>query len=296
MTEKTKAYGAWISICLVWGTTYLAIRIGVDTLPPFLFAGFRWIIAGLFLLSIMKFRGYKLPPKSDLIRLGIVGILLLGFGNGLVVFAEQWIPSGLTALLITTMPFWIVGIEALVPSGPKLNKLIFTGLFLGFSGLLLIFRDNLGNLLNPEYVTGIAALLFGMICWAAGSVFSKYKKVSTHPMMGASVQMLIAGVAQTSVGLLAGELPEFVFNQSNFLAFMYLVIVGSIFGYAFYIYALTHLPVSLVSTYAYVNPVIALFLGWLILDEPLTILVIVSAVVILTGVGLVKAGSRKLIN
>lgn len=119
--ENLRAYIAWAAICLIWGTTYLAIRIGVETFPPVLFAGVRWLVAGPILILILRLRGYKLPEKKEIKHLAVIGILLLGCGNGLVVFAEQWVPSGLTALLISTEPFWIVGLESLLPAGPKLN-------------------------------------------------------------------------------------------------------------------------------------------------------------------------------
>ena len=133
-----KAYIAWIAICILWGTTYLAIRIGVEALPPMLFAGIRWIIAGAILLIVQKALGNKLPTKNEIIPLAIVGIALLGIGNGLVVVAEQWIPSGLAALLMTTLPFWIVGFESLLPKGQRINSKIIIGLILGLIGVLLI--------------------------------------------------------------------------------------------------------------------------------------------------------------
>lgn len=293
MSDKNskKAFAAWLTICIIWGTTYLAIRIGVRDLPPVLFAGFRWIIAGPILYFILKLRNYKLPDKRDIFHSAIVGLLLLGGGNGFVVFAEQWLPSGLTALLITTGPFWIIGFESLIPSGPKLNRIIFLGLVCGLSGILLIFGDNFAGLFDPTYIKGIWGLMVAVLTWSLGTIYSKYKKVTVHPLMSASIQMIVAGIFLTAFGLGLGEMSVLHFHLDSFLAFLYLLVIGSLIGYGCYIYAVAHLPISFVSTYAYINPLIALFLGWLILDESITLPIILGAAVILAGVALVKKGS-----
>ena len=294
--ENLRAYLAWAAICLIWGTTYLAIRIGVKDFPPALFAGFRWFLAGPILIFILKMRGYKLPEFKDIKHLAVVGLLLLGCGNGLVVFAEQWLPSGIAALLITTMPFWIVGLESFLPEGPKINWKIIVGLVMGLSGVVLIFGVDFSVLFNSDYLTGIIALMFGVFCWSSGTLYSKYKKVSVHPLMGASVQMTIAGTALTLLGLILGEGSRLHFTLNGTLAFIYLLIFGSFIAYGAYIYAVANLPVSFVSTYAYINPVIALFLGWIVLDEDMNINIIIAAVIILTGVYIVKKGTSSKIK
>ncbi len=291
--ENYKAYIAWIAVCIIWGTTYLAIRVGVETLPPMLFAGVRWIIAGTIFLIYLRMRGKKLPSKKDLIPLAVIGLLLLGMGNGLVVVAEQWINSGLTALLLTTTPLWFVLIEYFLPQGSKINFLIISGIVLGLIGIILIFGSHLNELLEASYLKGILCLLGAVIAWAAGSVYSKYRKTDLHPLMGAAFQMLIAGIALSSIGFSLGEASEVNLTQNGLLAFAYLTCVGSIFGYGSYIYAISHLPLALVSTYSYINPIIALFLGWLILDERLDLMILISAVIIIAGVLLVKKGSMK---
>jgi len=291
--ENFKAYLAWIAVCIIWGTTYLAIRVGVADLPPMLFAGMRWIIAGAIFILYLRIKGVKLPSKKDFIPLAIVGLSLLGFGNGLVVVGEQWMSSGLTALLITTVPFWMVGLETLLPQGKKINLLILTGMIAGLAGVTLIFGSHWEELLDPSYLKGILAILGAVVAWSAGSVYSKYKKIELNPLMGAAVQMLMAGFALTTLGIILGETSEINFTQNGLLAFAYLTLVGSIFGYGSYIYSIAHLPLSLVSTYAYVNPIIALFLGWLILDERLDFIILIAAIIIIIGVLLVKQGSRK---
>lgn len=289
--ENFRAYLAWAAISLIYGTTYLAIRIGVHDLPPVLFAGLRWLIAGPVLIIILKLRGYKLPALKDIKHLAVVGILLLGFGNGLVVFAEQWVPSGLTALLISTDPLWIVGIESLLPEGPKLNWKIVVGVLLGLAGVTLIFGTNLSAFVNTHYLVGILGLMFCILCWTSGTLYSKYKKVSVHPLMGAAVEMTIAGIGLSLLGLILGESSHFHLTQNGVLAFSYLLVFGSLIAYSSYIYAFANLPVSFVSTYAYINPVIALFLGWLILDEKISYTMILGAIIILISVYIVKKGN-----
>ena len=290
--ENVKAYAAWIAICIIWGTTYLAIRIGVGHLPPMLFAGLRWLIAGSALLIYFKIKKQKLPRGKDLLNLAIVGLALIGFGNGLVVTAEKFVPSGITALFLTTLPFWMVGGEAISGLGKKLNSKTIIGLLFGLSGAILIFSHDIKNIFNSSYIIGMLCLTGSITCWSFGSIYSKYKKVDVPLLLGSAVQMFIAGIAQTSLGLILGEAAKFHFNSESFLAFSYLLIMGSLIGYGSYIYAIAHLPLSLVSTYAYINPIIALFLGWLILDEKITITIGVAAVIIFLGVIIVREGTK----
>ncbi len=290
---KTKAYLAWAAICLIWGTTYLAIRIGVKDLPPLLFAGFRWFLAGPILFLFLVKKNYHLPEWNDIKHSTVVGILLLGFGNGFVVFSEQWIPSGLAALLITTVPFWIVGTESFYVKGANLNLRIIIGLLSGMAGVMLIFGSNIINIFDSHYFKGVAGLFIAVTCWSFGTIYSKYNTTKVHPLMSAALQMTIAGTVMTLVSIIIGEHRHLSFTTESTLAFIYLLIFGSLIGYGSYIYAIEHLPVSFVSTYAYINPIIAIFLGWLILDEAFNMELLLSAAIILTGVYLVKKGSAE---
>ncbi len=291
--KNRKAYLAWVSICVIWGTTYLAIRVGVEDLPPMLFAGFRWLIAGPMFLMILLFRKFKLPRIDELKPIAIIGISLLGITNGLVVVAEQWIPSGITALLITTLPFWVVVVELIFLSINRFNLKVVSGMLLCSLGVVIIFSDDLEHMTHVDHLLGMLCILIAMISWAGGSLYSQRKKLTVHPLMSASIQMIFAGAAQTVVGLSLGEFSEFVFTGESFTAFAYLVFVASIFGFGSYIYAIEHLPVSFVTTYAYINPVIALVLGALVLNERLDAFIAVSAVVIILGVWLVQSGTTK---
>jgi len=288
---NSKAFLAWVTICIVWGTTYLAIKIGVTDVPPMFFAGIRWIIAGPLFFGILKLKGFKSPPVSELKHIAIVGISLLGIANGFVVIAEQWLPSGLTALLITTLPFWIVGMESFIPQGPKLNIKIIVGILLGFIGVAIIFFGDLQKLFEAEYLLGILALTGAVIFWSAGSLYSKYNKIGSHPLVSASVQMMFAGIFQLGLSIIFGEKISFNLTSNGYLSILYLILVGSILGYGSYIYAIRHLPISFVTTYAYINPLIALFLGWIVLDEKLNLQILLASLIIFIGVALVKKGT-----
>ncbi len=270
----------------------MAIKVGVSHVPPFLFGGLRWLLSGTSFLIFFKIRGAKFPGKKELFHLSVIGICLLGIGNGFLNFAEQWIPSGVSSLLVTTVPFWMVGMEMFMPSGPKLNYVVASGLVLGLAGVAIIFSHDIKLLVNSNYLSGILSILVLVIFWSLGSVYSKYKKLDVNPLMGAAVQMFVGGVIQTATGISLGELSRFSFDTNSLIAFIYLFAIASIIGYSSYIYMITHLPLSFASTYAYINPIIALFLGWFVLDEKLNFQIFLGAAVILTGVIVVKKGVK----
>ena len=261
LTENTKAIIAWLNVCVIWGTTYLVIRIGVGHMPPMLFAGIRWVIAGVVFIAVLKWRGKALPKANEIVHLAVVGLALLGFANGLVVFAEQWIPSGLTALCSQLCRFSWSGLESLLPKGPKLNATILTGLVMGLVGVCLIFGEDIKYLSDPDNLIGVFALLGAVFSGRLGSLYSKYVKVDVHPLMGASVQMLIAGIFLSVIGISIGELPRLSFEINGLLSLAYLIIFGSFVGYASYIYALAKLPLSLVSTFRLHQSSYCAFLG-----------------------------------
>lgn len=289
---KIKAYSAWFAVSIIWGTTYLAIRVGVGGMPPFIFSAPRWILAGIIYLIVLKWRGYSFPKKSDYKHIVVVGLLLLGVANGFLVVAEQWIPSGLAAILITTVPFVIVLLESVILRKRKLNLFIISGILVGFIGVILILGNNLSLLLIPEYRLGIILVSIGLFSWGSGSVYSKYHKLTVHPFMSAAFQMLFAGCFQLILSVILGETENLVVSNTSMLAFLYLLLFGSLIAYGSYMYAIEKLPISFVSTYAYINPVIALFVGWFFLDEILTIQIIIGASIILVGVYLVNRGNN----
>jgi drug/metabolite transporter (DMT)-like permease len=297
MTSRDRfgAYGAWAAVCFFWGTTYLAIRVGLEDFQPTLFAGLRFLIAGSVLFFVMsRQRGARLPIGREWFDLGAVGLMLLGVGNGAVVWAEQWVPSGMAALLVATSPFWATVLERLQKDGERVGVRGLLGMAVGFGGLALLVGPQLfGAELNGKYVLGIVIIQVGSFFWQAGSVYSKLRPVGVSPLMSSAVQMLWAGVALTLLGTLLGEWPGMRFSARGAGALLYLVVFGSIVAYSAYTYAIQKLPLPLVSTYSYVNPLVALVLGWLILSEPLGWREAGAALVILLGVALVKTSPKE---
>lgn len=287
--ETIKAYAAWGAVCLFWGTTYLAIRIGVQRVPPALFAGVRFIIAGVLFLAYLRWRGYPMPKRQELLHMAIVGISLLVMANGLVVWAEQWVPSGLTAVIIATLPFWSAGLDSILPSGERLTLRKVLGILIGFAGVIILFAPDMGESFDKAYLKGVIVLVFVPFFWSAGSIYSKHHPIECPPLVAAGTQTLIAGLVLTAIGTAFGEWSEFTLDGKGMAAIAYLIVFGSIVGYSSFIYALSKLPITTVSMYAYINPVIAVILGWLILDERLDWSVATATTVVLLGVALVKS-------
>lgn len=294
--EKIMAYAAWLAVCFFWGTTYLAIRVGLETLPPMLFAGIRFLVAGTLLFVFVRgSKGARLPRGREWFDQSLIGLLLLGVGNGLVVLAEQWIPSGAAALLVATGPFWVMGIERLLREGERLTGRALMGMLVSFCGLVLLFAPNLlTTSLGGHYLLGMIAIQVGCAAWSGGSVYAKHRRAGVTPLAAASVQMLVAGVALTLVGTFTGEWRALHFSGRSLGALAYLIAFGSIVAYGSYTYAVQKLPLSLVSTYSYINPVIAVLLGWAVLSEPMGWRVVVATAIILGGVALVKTSPKNL--
>ncbi|HEX5709328.1 MAG TPA: EamA family transporter [Pyrinomonadaceae bacterium] len=292
--EKLGAYGAWASVCFFWGTTYLAISVGLETFPPMLFAGLRFLTAGVILFLLMsRQRNVRLPRGREWVSLTGVGLALLAVGNGSVVWAQQYLTSGMAALLVATGPFWVATLEGLRADGERVNRWGVLGLLLGFGGLGILVAPKLfGAELGVGYLAGVLAIQLACFSWSAGSVYAKHNQVGVHPLMGASVQMLAAGVALTLLGTFTGEWGVLRVSPRSLAALAYLVVFGSIVAYGSYIYAMQKLPLSIVSTYTYINPVIAVLLGWAVLGEGLDWRMALGASVILGGVALVKAAPK----
>jgi drug/metabolite transporter (DMT)-like permease len=283
-----KAYAAWIAVCFFWGTTYLAIRVAVDSYPPAFMAGVRFVLAGFILFAFLILRGSPLPGKRDLIDTAVVGITLLTVANGLVVWSEQWVPSSLAALIVATLPFWIVGIEAVLPEGERITVRKILGILIGFAGLLLLLSPDLQGAVDRDYLKGVFGLLLAPLSWAAGSIYSKYRRAKVNPLMAASLHMLIGGLVLLLIGWAFNEHANLVYDRRGLAAVLYLIVFGSIVGYVCFVYALDKLPSSTVSLYAYINPIIAVMLGKMILNERMDLAVIMGSGVIFLGVFLVQ--------
>lgn len=291
--ERKLAYLAWVAVCLIWGTTYLGIRVSLETMPPALMGGLRWTIAGGLLALFVAARGDRLPDRSRWGHIALLGFLLLGLGNGGVVFAEQWISSGLTAVLVATSPFWMAAVEAAFPDGDRLRGRVLVGLTIGFSGIVLLVWPDLGvgGMQNRGLVAGVIALQIASLGWSLGSAYSRRQGRDDHVLGTTAYQMLAGGLMMMAAGTLRGEWSHLTFTPRTAAALVYLSTIGAVGGFVAYTYALRHLPVSFVSMYAYINPVIAVALGVLLLNEPFDGRMAAAAVLVLAGVAVVRTAS-----
>ena len=289
--ERQLAYAAWASVCFFWGTTYVAIAIGLETMPPALFSGLRLGLAGLLLGAWLVARGESLPRGREWLQLSLIGLALLGVGNLCVVSAQQWVPSGVAALVIALSPFWMTGIDSLLPDGERITHRTLGGLLLGLAGLALLFAPRLQDgSFSAQMLIGVGIIQVGAASWSAGSIYSRRRPFTVKPLMGAAVQMAAAGAALTLLGTAAGDWGRIGFSSRSVAAFLYLLVFGSIVAYGSYVYALQKLPISTVSLHAYINPIIAVVLGWLLLGEPLSWREATAVAVILAAVAIVRTG------
>ena len=290
--EESKVIAAFVAVCIVWGSTYRAIRIGVSAFPPELFAGIRFLIAGALLLLYSRIKGLEFPANLTSVRdQSIVGLFLLFGGNGLVVWAEQWVRSGIASLLLATIPLFMAVIELLLPGRPRIDFKGWLGLLIGFSGVAMLVLSDSGE--GSVDIKGAMLLLTAAALWATGSVYSKSFKPTGSMFVNIGIQMLAGGTALTTLGILMGELPRVSFSIKGIGALLYLIFIGSLVGYSSYIYILQKWPAAKAGTYAYVNPLVAVLLGTLVLGEPFTLTVVISTAVILTGVLLVQLSKTK---
>ena len=288
VTQETRAYAAWLLVCLVWGTTYAAIRVAIETIPPLLMTSVRWLSAGLLLMVIQRLRGESLPSRSSWTSLALLGILLVGFGNGAVVLAEQVVPSGLTAVLVAVTPFWMIGIERFTSNAEVLHRRQIIGFVLGFTGVVFLVWPQLRGGSGPAFLAGVAGTQLAALGWSAGSNYARLREKDVSVLGASALQMVFGGLFLLALALMRGEHLTHTISGESWAAVAYLVVVGSIVGFSAYAYALKHLPLSLVSVYAYINPIIAVVLGALILDEPFTPRLLIASAVVLCSIAVVK--------
>lgn len=295
-SNATARHGFLISlnfaaVYILWGSTYLAIRYGVRDLPPALMAGVRFLIAGAILLAWLLWKKAPLPTLSRLGPVALTGMLLLFGGNYLVTYAELTVSSGMAAVIVANLPFFMAGLEALRRDGERLSSLGVLGLLIGFAGMLILMWPKIttGGGGGLREFRGELALLGANLCWAAGSIYSKHHVRGVATLTAVAFEMLIAGAALCAAGLLLGEAPRFHLTPRAAAAVAWLIFAGSLAGYSAYIWLLHHVPAARVSTYAYVNPIIAVLLGWLMLGETLDWRMAAGTAVILGGVAAVNA-------
>ena len=288
-SSRAPLFFAFAAIYLIWGSTYLAIRVAVETLPPFTMAGIRFVVAGALLYAWLAFKGRARATPRQWLDNTIVGALLLVGGNGLVVWAEQKIPSGITTLIISVSPLFMVLLDWTLPKGARPTWATLAGLALGFGGLVLLIGGGVPGG-APLDLGRCGGLMLACISWSAGSLYSRYARDPADPLTASTLQMLLGGVLMFLVGVLRGETGDFHLSALTFrslAAWSYLVVAGSLIAFPAYVYLLKHSTPARVSTYAYVNPVVAVFLGWLILDEPVGGRTLVASIIIVTAVAII---------
>jgi drug/metabolite transporter (DMT)-like permease len=288
-----RAYLALVAVCFFWGTTYLGIRMALETFPPLVLVSTRFILSGSILIAAALARGSRLPRGRDLLIAAFSGILILGIGNGCLTFAELLIPSGLAGLISTLSPFWLVGIEAAMPGGERLHAPTVLGMIVGFGGVALLLSGAVGaGVFGHAAWSGFLLLQVGMVAWSGGSLYQRRQRADAHPIVVGAVQQLFSGLAVLPLAVVSGN-HHISWSARGISALFYLVTFGSIVGYSAYAYALDRLPVAVVSVYPYVNSVVAVALGWLFYREPFGAREAAAMLVIFAGVGLVKWQSGK---
>jgi drug/metabolite transporter (DMT)-like permease len=287
---------AFAAVYVIWGSTYLAIAVGIESFPTLLLPAGRHLIAGLILYPILRWKTGIRPTRRQWRTAVITGLLLLLVGNGGVCLSERTVPSGVAALLVALVSFWMVLLDWLRPGGLRPVPRVVASLILGFGGLILLVGPaHLGGSerVNPA---GAAILVVGSFAWACGSIYSKHNDLPSSPMLGVAMQSLAGGIALWIVGLLAGEgrqLHLASVTARSWVALAYLIVFGSGLGFTAYVYLLKRSSAAHVGTYAFVNPVVALFLGWLGAGETITLRTALAAAVILTAVLLVITAPHK---
>jgi drug/metabolite transporter (DMT)-like permease len=285
---RTLLIAAFATVYIVWGSTYFAIRVAVETMPPFLMAGARFLIAGVMMFALLRLKGVALPDKKQWFHAVIAGCLMLLGGNGLVVWAEQTVSSSLAALLVALTPVWFALLDWSRPAGKRPAAYTWVGIAVGFVGVaFLVTGHHSPGVHASQNLWGTVALLVAGLSWAAGSLWSRYHAKPESPWMNAALQMICGGVALSLLSLFYGEPSRFHFAQvsvQSWFSLLYLVVFGSWIAFSAYVWLLKVSTPSRVATYAYVNPVIAVLLGHLVLNEPLGMRVLWAAAIILAGV------------
>jgi drug/metabolite transporter (DMT)-like permease len=283
------AHLAFVTVCVVWGTTYLAIHVALETVPVLLVAGLRWMAAGVIMSGLMLATGRRLPQPRLWAPLALLGLLMNVVGNGFVVYAQQYVASGLTAVLIATTPFWSALAERLLPNGERFSKRSLAGLALGFSGIVVLVWPEMtnGGAGGRSFVIGVIAIQLACIGWVIGTSFAKRHELGDNPFRSTALQMVFSGIMLLVAATAHGDWAHVSFTPRTIAAMLYLSIAGSLVAYSAYIYAIQHLPLQLVSLYAYINPMIAVALGTLLLNEPLSARILIAAALVLTGTWIV---------
>lgn len=292
---RSHVIAAFAAVYIIWGSTYLAIRYAVETMPPFLMAGVRFLISGAILYVWTRRRGSPKPTASQWCDATIAGVLMLCFGNGAVAWAEQRVPSGLAALLVAVVPLWMVLVDWARPHGVRPRPIVLVGVLVGFVGMIMLVARGKDPAAGSADMTAAFVLAAASFAWACGSVFNQHGDRPTSAAMSTGIQMIGGSAGLVLLGLVRGEASRVHLSQisaASWIGWTYLVTFGSLVGFTAYIYLLQAVSPAKASTYAYVNPLVAVFLGWAIAGEAVTLRTLAAAAVILAGVAMITLVRR----
>lgn len=286
-----KAYTALAAVCVLWGTTFLALRIGVVDIPPFLFTVLRQAIAGIVLiLTLVFFAGMRLPNRKAILEQVLGGFFLVSIGNGLVAYAEVHVPSSIAAIICSMMPVWLILLNMMAIGDERPTFPVILGVLIGLSGIVLIFGENLRDFANPGYTTGILVIFLANVGWAYGSIRMKKHNQHTSALMNAGLQMLFGGLLLVPASLIFDDYATLKWSSDAIYSLIYLIVFGSIVAYGCYSFAVKKLPMTIVSMYAYINPIVAMILGALILNEKFNLKMGIAMIITVAGIYIVNRG------
>lgn len=293
--DNRKAYIALAIVSFFWGTTYIAARMGAQQMPGLFMAGLRQFVSGLILVLFFLARGYRLPGLQELKRISVQGILLLCLANGLLTWAMEYISGGLAAIIVALVPLFIALFSIWMSNSAGFTRWMIVGLLAGFAGVLIIFSDFRGQLHDPGFLFGAGLALVSVLSWSLGTIYTARQRSSIRILFSVGLQMLIAGTIILLVCALTGKYVNLAdAGMEAWASLLYLIVFGSLIAYSAYVFALRKLPPTLVSVYAYINPVVAVVLGWWLLSEKMNTVMGLGMLVTLAGVWLVNRETKKL--
>ena len=288
--QKTKTLLAFGAIYIIWGSTYLATRYAIETIPPLMMIGIRSLTAGIILYSLSRFKSKEKIKRENIFPLFTLGAMFFLIGHGLLAWAQQYVPSGMAAVLVTPEPLWIMGIEWFFLKDIRVKLRGILGLFLGFGGVVYLIASTTNGTTSNNDFLGSALIVISTLSWGGGAVYSRVATLPKSPILSSGMELIFGGALILITSFIIGDSSQFHLDQvslKSFLGLLYLIVFGSVIAFSAYIWLLGHTSVTRISTHTYVNPVIAVFLGWLFANEQITAALLVATTIIIISVYLV---------
>jgi drug/metabolite transporter (DMT)-like permease len=292
--EMKKAYIALGVVSFFWGTTYVASRVGAQHMPGLYMAAIRQFVSGLILVLFFAAKGHKLPSLEELKRISVQGVFLLCIANGLLTWSLEYISGGLAAIIVALVPLFIALFSFWLSASARITKRMLVGLLAGFAGILLIFYDYMGQVSSKHFLFGVGLALISVVSWAFGTVYTSKTRSTIHVLYNVGLQMLIAGIIMLLACAITGKYVNIIAaGETVWIVLLYLIVFGSLLAYSAFVFAVTKLPPTQVSIYAYINPLVAVGLGWLLLNEKMNGIMLAGMMITLGGVYLVNREFKK---